>query len=724
VAIGPWLTLFSPWHAYWLFVVVSLGLLLLSAWLVASPLPTAGCRGFAYFALFCSPVIYLMLWLAQMHILCVVGVALLTGGLLGLAEKPQLERRYLRYIQGGLVIALLSKPVVMPMLLVLFFLPETRRKLLLPLSIYAAVSLLFLLVPRLNPYGYNGLHWVNMLTVSNGPFQDSLDVIPMHSDLRGGVERCYSWPMFVDQLLGYQAPPLLYRLPLLAIVVMSLSPLMLPEREQRVRAALVTVSLAVLAHFLSYYPVQEFHYATLLPILPALLWLWQQESEPGLRRLLSICFLVSSLVFLPTPYFLAQYSYHFQSVAFVQRVGASLVAFVGLTVYGVVFTWLRRDPTLMGKKRVGQIWPTLRLGGVLGALLGSVGAAVYWTVPARGWITPPKWTSRELHEHFVEAMAQIQRVLAVEPHNAKIQSKLGCALLGEGRPAEAISQFRRALEIEPDHAEAHAGLGEAYAKQGRPTEAIVEFQRALKTNFGDMNIHNNLGNVLLASGRLAEAIEQFQWALQHGPDNSAMRTNLAVALAASGRTAEAMAQFQQAAALAPDDSEIRVDLGKLLQQAGRSAEAIPQFQQALAIDPNCAEAHFRLGSVLAARNEFVAATPHFRTALRLKPDSVEFHKNWAWLLATSPVASIRNGPEAVEHAERANRLCGGQRPDVLDVLAAAYAEAGWFPEALAAARNALSLATRQNDTAFAEAIRARIALYEAGKPFHQPSTPH
>ena len=44
-----------------------------------------------------------------------------------------------------------------------------------------------------------------------------------------------------------------------------------------------------------------------------------------------------------------------------------------------------------------------------------------------------------------------------------------------------------------------------------------------------------------------------------------------------------------------------------------------------------------------------------------------------------------------------------------------------FPEAVQTARKALDLATQQNDRALADALRARIALYEAGKPFRQTS---
>ena len=76
-------------------------------------------------------------------------------------------------------------------------------------------------------------------------------------------------------------------------------------------------------------------------------------------------------------------------------------------------------------------------------------------------------------------------------------------------------------------------------------------------------------------------------------------------------------------------------------------------------------------------------------------------------------------PRQSQHAQRANQLSGGRQPDVLDTLAAAYAEAGRFPEALATARKALDLATQQHGQPLADVLRSRIALYEAGKPYRQ-----
>jgi len=55
---------------------------------------------------------------------------------------------------------------------------------------------------------------------------------------------------------------------------------------------------------------------------------------------------------------------------------------------------------------------------------------------------------------------------------------------------------------------------------------------------------------------------------------------------------------------------------------------------------------------------------------------------------------------------------------MLDALAAACAEAGKFPEAVAAATKAAALA-RPRQGPLAQAIQRRLKLYKAGKPYRE-----
>ena len=103
--------------------------------------------------------------------------------------------------------------------------------------------------------------------------------------------------------------------------------------------------------------------------------------------------------------------------------------------------------------------------------------------------------------------------------------------------------------------------------------------------------------------------------------------------------------------------------------------------------------------------------------IRSRPNDTNLLTDTAWILATNPNASVRDGAEAVALAQRAVELSGGQEPAILDTLAAAYAEAGRFPEAVEVARKASVLAMRQNKEPLAEASKVKLHLYEAKKPY-------
>jgi hypothetical protein len=60
-------------------------------------------------------------------------------------------------------------------------------------------------------------------------------------------------------------------------------------------------------------------------------------------------------------------------------------------------------------------------------------------------------------------------------------------------------------------------------------------------------------------------------------------------------------------------------------------------------------------------------------------------------------------------------------PSFIGTLAAAYAEAGRFPEAVTAAEKAAQLATDAGSKKPAEENRQRLELYRAGKPYHEPA---
>jgi Flp pilus assembly protein TadD len=127
----------------------------------------------------------------------------------------------------------------------------------------------------------------------------------------------------------------------------------------------------------------------------------------------------------------------------------------------------------------------------------------------------------------------------------------------------------------------------------------------------------------------------------------------------------------------------------------------------------------QLASLLYANGDSRQAVTHLRGALALKPDQAETLNNLAWILATCPDDSVRDGAEAVRCAKEACRETGFKRAEMMSVLAAAYAEAGRFPEAINTAEGATRIAAAAGDRRSVAINNKLLINYHAGKPWHE-----
>jgi len=202
-------------------------------------------------------------------------------------------------------------------------------------------------------------------------------------------------------------------------------------------------------------------------------------------------------------------------------------------------------------------------------------------------------------------------------------------------------------------------------------------------------------------------------------DQASRHIYLGAILMKQKRFEEAAAHFQTAVELNPDDAEAHNSLGAALALCGQVDAAIMRFQRALEINPELAETHYNFANLLVGRGRAGEAIEHYQIAVDMDSQNVAARRNLAWLLATHPEASLRNGGKAIELASQAVHLTEDNDPAMLDTLSAAYAEAGQFAAAIETARKALELAAQQDKPAAVKSIRARILLYQAGTPFRE-----
>jgi Flp pilus assembly protein TadD len=224
-----------------------------------------------------------------------------------------------------------------------------------------------------------------------------------------------------------------------------------------------------------------------------------------------------------------------------------------------------------------------------------------------------------------------------------------------------------------------------------------------------------VGNFLLNQRQVDKAVKHFQKALALQPESANFHKSLADALCREGRMDEAIIQYQKALEIKPDFAEAHNDLAYGLLQIGRMNEAITHFQRALEIQQSY-EAYYNLGYAFRRKGMAAEAMACFQKAIELQPQFIPAQRNLAWMLATWPEPSVRNGGKAVALAEQASQFSKDKNPLILRTLAAAYAEVGRFPEAVATAKQALALAVTQSNTRLINVLQTEIGLYQTNSP--------
>jgi tetratricopeptide (TPR) repeat protein len=249
-------------------------------------------------------------------------------------------------------------------------------------------------------------------------------------------------------------------------------------------------------------------------------------------------------------------------------------------------------------------------------------------------------------------------------------------------------------------------------------EDIVGFEMVLAADPNQVMQHDEVALLYLESGKVAEAVSHFRESARLQPESAAAQYNLGTTVMRLGDYEAAVLHLERALQMDPTYVRAHNSLGAALRLQGKSAEAIHHFRQALLISPDDGDALYNLASALRGEGEFEEAIAYYRRALQVQPDAPDALEELAWLLATHPDARLRDPGQAVRLAERASRVTERRNASVLDALAAAYAAAGRFDEAVATARAALALLPGR--TELATSIRQRLDLYAKGRPYRRP----
>ncbi|MFQ5627118.1 MAG: tetratricopeptide repeat protein [bacterium] len=365
-----------------------------------------------------------------------------------------------------------------------------------------------------------------------------------------------------------------------------------------------------------------------------------------------------------------------------------------------------------------------------------------------------------------ESSAWYDRSKVLRPDYPPVLVRYGKALVEDGQFLKARSLFQTALEEDGGYFPAYLEWAKAEISAGELQKAKQLLQKATELNPGLQEARSLLANLRRQTGahnsvekspellqsnpeiqtmpdsanalRIAEGVSSYwyhvrglvlmsrkQYRLAAGEFEAALAAapsadthyNLGIALKYQGQYQRALEHFDKAIRLNPGFAGAKAAMGESLLAMGLRKQAKIYLKKAIATDSSSARAYFHLGEIYFMERAFGKAVETFHAGLKVDPQDARIAFRLAWLLATAPEPSLRDGAEAVRLAEWVNQKTNGNSPEVLDILAAAYAEKGDFDKAVVAAEMAYAIAKKANRYTFADEIQERKKLYAKRRPY-------
>ena len=163
----------------------------------------------------------------------------------------------------------------------------------------------------------------------------------------------------------------------------------------------------------------------------------------------------------------------------------------------------------------------------------------------------------------------------------------------------------------------------------------------------------------------------------------------------------------------PEDRQRAIIFGGLLVDKGQYERAVEFYEQRLSMQADDPEFLFGLGWAFEKSKNWAKAVTSYEQAYQANYRHIGALNNLAWVLATSPDESVRDGKRAVKLAKRAMRMAGPKASFAADTLAAAFAESGDFQSATELQTLVLKNSVYKNQTE----NQQRLDLYEQGQAY-------
>ncbi len=217
---------------------------------------------------------------------------------------------------------------------------------------------------------------------------------------------------------------------------------------------------------------------------------------------------------------------------------------------------------------------------------------------------------------------------------------------------------------------------------------------------------------------LKDAVAFYTEEIQNNPNNVSALNWLGMVRGALGDNDGAITAYTDAIRVGQEGPHAYNNRGNAWMAKKEYDKAIEDFDAAVRIDPKHAVARCNRGMARMRKHEYPAALADIDDAIRLDSGMTSALNERSWLRATCPDDAHRDGRQAVDDATKACELAGWKDANVIDTLAAAYAELGFFEQAARYQQEAIDKSPSGSPAR--KSYAGRLALYRKKKPYREP----
>lgn len=279
-----------------------------------------------------------------------------------------------------------------------------------------------------------------------------------------------------------------------------------------------------------------------------------------------------------------------------------------------------------------------------------------------------------------------------------------------------LADYAKAIELAPEDEDAVRARGQFYLAMGKYAEAIKDFNKAIELDEEDLQSKLLRVRALQLSGDVKAAREDLDALLERQPGLAAALELRAVLAANSRDFKQAIDDFEELLKLAPKNAELLAQIGILYQANKKPTAAIEKFTAALEQKSELFPALRARADAYLSIGKQAEAITDYEKAIKIQGKDTGVLNNLAWVLATSPDDELRDGKRSIELATLACEITDYKAPHILSTLAAAYAEAGQWEEAIKWSKKAVELG---DDESIKDQLKKELASYEEKKPWRE-----